>query len=169
MGQTALIDLSVLAASMLFAVIFAYRVYGHRRTRVTVSMLASLSLGPATTFVHMWAHMFAIGLVNIMRYQRGEFEYNIRFYALLQLGIVMLLLSGLSLHVIRRWAGGHAALMRPLVGMALLQMLFSFPLYPFTPIGTLPGLGAGLLLLVLYFSRQQIQRLQEAQRAYALA
>ncbi|GAB2942791.1 hypothetical protein GCM10027048_04310 [Hymenobacter coalescens] len=170
MGQTTVIDLSVLALSLLFAVGFAYWV-GHRSRRpVSLTLLAGLSLGPATAFVHMWAHMFAVSLVNVLRFAEGKFEYTLRLYALLQLGAVLLLISGLSLHVIRRWAAsGAPALERPLVGLALLQMLFSFPLFPFNPIGILPGLAAVLLLLTLAVTRRQLRDVEQAEAEYALA
>lgn len=169
MGQTSFVDLTVLALSLAFAVGFAYWVNRRRRVPVPLTLLAGLSLGPATAFVHMWAHLFAISLVNILRYTRGEFEYNLRFYALMQLGIVLLLISGLSLHIIRRWATGGPALERPLLVLAGLQMLFSFPLYPFNPIGMLPGLAAVLLLLVLAGTRPQRRAIAQAMREYALA
>jgi Kef-type K+ transport system membrane component KefB len=169
MGQTAIMDLTVLALSLGFAVAFAYWVSRRRRVPVPLTVLAGLSLGPSTAFVHMWAHLFAISIVNFLRFTRGEFEYNLRFYALMQLGVVLLLISGLSLHVIRRWAAGAPALERPLIALAGLQMLFSFPLYPFNPIGMLPGLAAVLLLLVLALTGAQRRAIRAAATEYALA
>lgn len=154
MDPTQIVDGSVMSASLIFALWFSRQVVRRRVVPVRFRTLLSLCLGPSVAFMHMWAHMFAVVIVSVGRAQQGTFQYDLRFYALLQMGVVLLLLSGLSLHVIRRWAEGSPQLRKPLVAMALLQMAFSFPLFPFNPIGLLPGLAALLLLGTLFLLKQ---------------
>jgi hypothetical protein len=163
MKPSPLADAAVMAASILFALGYAYWLHGRREVPVKLGALFSLCLEPSVAFMHMWAHLFAVGAVNLQRYFAGGFSYNLGFYALLLIGVVFLMLSGYCLHALRLWVSSGLEVRRALVGVALLQMALSFPLLPFTPIGALPGLAGIVLLLALAAVRRPFRVVRQSQ------
>lgn len=150
-----LIDNSVLALGLLFALIFS--LYLNKTKLTTVSKLSVLFLTAGSSIVHMnvWAHLFAVSIVNYQIAQHGEFHYDLRFYTLIQFGVLLVLLSGYSLDQTKHLVRGNLTARKRLFYSIALTIAFSVPLIPFNPIASLPALGSLATLVTLAVNRKQ--------------
>ncbi len=94
------------------------------------------------------------------RWRQGLFMYDYRFYLLMLMGAVFILLGGYLLHQIKQLGRGSHTARRLILMAGSIQILFSLPLYPLNPIGVMPALMSVLVLGVLPFShrRQTVEK-----------
>ncbi|GAA4456804.1 hypothetical protein GCM10023189_26600 [Nibrella saemangeumensis] len=150
-----LIDNSVLALGLLFALLFSQYLFKTKRPSVGKLSVFFLTLGSSIVHMNVWAHLFAVSIVNYQIAQQGGFHYDLRFYALIQFGVVLMLLSGYSLDQVKHLVRGDMIARKRLLYSIGLTILFSVPLIPFNPIASLPTLGSLVTLITLTVTRKQ--------------
>ena len=95
----ALIDNSLLGSAFILALLIT-RFTRQRKAGSIASFF--LLFAPLIVFLNMWAHTVAVSIVNIERFQAGTFQYAFSFYALILLGIVFIVVSGVNIDCARK-------------------------------------------------------------------
>jgi fructose-specific phosphotransferase system IIC component len=90
----------------------------------------------------MWGHTIAIAVVNLKRMQNGTFHYNFSVYSLFLFGIVFIVLSGFTIHAVKKYLRGELNERRNIFILNLLTTLFFLPVGFINPIGFLPVLAS---------------------------
>lgn len=134
-----LIDNSLLAASLLIAVIVS-KTLKDRKTGILFSTI--LLFSPLITFLNMWAHTFAVSIVNARRYFAGTFQYNFAFYSLLLFGVVFIVMSGFAIHYSKKYITGDKGKKRSIYLFNLLILLSFLPVVFINPLASLPIIAA---------------------------
>jgi hypothetical protein len=93
------------------------------------------------------AHLIAVGWVALIRMQTGVFQYDFKFYTLVQFGILLLLINGYLLNRIGHISRGNQVVYRQIIIACLLQSAIVLPLFPFNPLSLLPVITSVLLVL----------------------
>ena len=134
-----LIDNALLVISFLIAIIII-RMAKKRKTGIFYSFFL---LFPALlVFLNMWAHTFAVIIVNFKRYQAGSFHYNFLFYSHLLFGLVFILLSGVLIHFSRGRIEGQRNLQKPILIVNGIMAVLFLPVGFINPLGFLPVISA---------------------------
>lgn len=114
-----------------------------------------LLFGPMIIFFNMVGHNGEIGYRAIEKVVNGTFSYNFRFYSLIFMGVVFLLLSGYMIQEIKFWSLGKQEAKGNFIRAAVLMSLLSLPTVFFTPIGSLPTLASIISLTALMFAKKR--------------
>ncbi|MDQ3292041.1 MAG: hypothetical protein M3Q05_12205, partial [Bacteroidota bacterium] len=108
------------------------------------------------TLLNVFAHLIAVTTVAIIKANASTFGYDLRFYTLIQFGVLLAILNSYLLGEITRICQGNWKNYSGIYKAGALQILITLPLVPFNPISFLPTLTAiSLMLLVYRASRQQ--------------
>lgn len=155
-----LTDAIMLAVSLLGTIFFCRSLFRHPDCNGRRGAIFLMVFFAMISFINMWAHEWAIGLMAFTRWRQGLFVYDFRFYSLMLLGVVFIGLAGYLLHQVKLLSRGSQAASRRILVAGTIQILLSLPLFPFNPIGVLPALSSVLLLMVLPFARRQVVQKQ---------
>jgi uncharacterized protein with PQ loop repeat len=104
--------------------------------------------------LNMVAHLIAVSTFAIIRMGAGVFQYDMKFYALMQFGVLLLLINGYLLNCINQISRGNWEVYRQVVTACVLQCAITLPLFPFNPIGLLPVITSVLLVARLAFAKR---------------
>jgi hypothetical protein len=141
-----LIDNTILAVSLLSAIVIS-RFLKDRKTGFIFSIF--LLFPPLVTFSNMWAHTFAVSIVNVKRYLAGGLQYSFALYSLLLFGIVFIVVSGLALHCSRKYLSGDKRQKRNIYLLNIFTACAFLPVVPLNPIAALPVIAAIISSFVL--------------------
>jgi uncharacterized protein with PQ loop repeat len=86
--------------------------------------------------------------------QAGVFQYDLKFYALIQFGVLLLLINGYLLNCINQISRGNWSVYRQVVTACFLQCAITLPLFPFNPISLLPVITSVVMVVWLAFARR---------------
>jgi hypothetical protein len=156
--DNALIGLSIIGAAVVSKCM---------RGRITGLLFSSLLLiPPLLVFLNMWAHCIAVTVVNIRRYNAGNFQYSFSFYSLLLFGLVFIVLSGTTIHLTKQYICGQRRQKRFVHLLNAITAVLFLPVGFINPIGFLPVIcslvsSSALFLYDLFKMRQRIQRRRE--------
>jgi hypothetical protein len=145
-----LIDNSILVLSVVIAA-FVVR-YSTRRIAPAVGAFFIL-FSPLVIFVNMWAHLLAVSIMNYQRYKAGFFQYDFRFYGLMLLGVVFIVVSGINIHLARKRIKGEMLHVRFMHWLNLGTAVLFIPAIPLNPISTLPVIASAASSLTLLLMR----------------
>jgi hypothetical protein len=142
-------DLLILAVTVVCC--FLYNFFLYKNPEYTSKkgftyFLVFLAMYP---LLNMIVHLIAVTTFAIIRFQAGVFQYDIKFYSLIQFGVLLVLINGYLLHAIKQLSRGNRTVYRPVVLACMLQSAIILPLFPFNPICLLPVITSVLLLLTL--------------------
>ncbi len=147
MNQT-IIDISLISLSLITAVIFS----NYMKQRRTGMLYATFLLfPPLLVFLNMWAHTVAVSVLNIRRIQAGAFQYNFTVYSHFLFGIVFIIVSGISIHCVRKFLTGEMKQRRNIFLSNIFMFLFFLPVGLINPIRFLPVLASIFSSFVLLF------------------
>jgi hypothetical protein len=146
-------DLIVAAATLLCSFIYNFFLYRHPRYASKKGFTYFLTCLAMYPLLNMLAHLIAVSTYAIIRLQAGAFEYDMKFYALIQFGVLLLLINLYVLNQIKHISCGNWSVFTQIVIACVLQSLIVLPLVPFNPISFLPVLTSILLVLRLTFAR----------------
>ncbi len=146
------VDVLMLAVSLLGTVLFCRFLFRHPHFTGRKAPLFAMVFFAMNPFVNLWAHEFAIGFAAFLRWQRGLFVYDFRFYSLMLLGAVFIGLGGYLLAQLGALSRSVATARRSIRRACLLQIGCSLPLFPLNPIGLMPALASLGVLAVLFFA-----------------
>jgi hypothetical protein len=152
----ALIDNSLLGSAFILALLIT-RFTRQRKAGSIASFF--LLFAPLIVFLNMWAHTVAVSIVNIKRFQAGNFQYTFSFYALLLLGIVFIVVSGFNLDCSRKIIRGDLRQKSKIYWLNLATAMLFLPLIFINPIASLPVLAAIVSSLTLRFMKPPVQTL----------
>jgi phosphoglycerol transferase MdoB-like AlkP superfamily enzyme len=155
MENKPLTDAIMMAVSLLTTIIFCRFLYKHQDFTVQKGATFAMVFFAMTSFMNMWAHEWAIGIMAFVRWQQGLFVYDYRFYSLMLMGAVFILLGGYLLHQIKQLSRGSRTAHRLILVTGTIQILFSLPLFPLIPIGVMPALASILVMGILLFCRRR--------------
>lgn len=146
------IDLAVLVLCFVFTVLTSLRYLRTARLplRLVPAFFALFGATAVATFIGA-GHLFEISYHAFERLAAGTFKFDFRFYALIQMGLVILALSGYMVGQIGAWFRGEVGAQRNAVRVALVLMAFTLPTVAFTPIGAVPTIGCVISLLTFPF------------------
>jgi hypothetical protein len=130
---------------------FLYKHPGYSSKKGFTFFLVFLAMYP---LLNMVAHLIAVGTFAFIRYQAGVFQYDMKFYALIQFGTLLLLLNTYLLNRITYISRSNWQVYQQIVIACVLQSAIIFPLFPFNPISFLPVITSVLLILSLAFARR---------------
>jgi hypothetical protein len=146
-------DLIVAAATLLSCFVYNFFLYRHPAyvsKKGFTYFLTSMAMYP---LLNMLAHLIAISTYAIIRLQAGAFQYDIKFYALIQFGVLLVLINIYLLNQIKHISRGNWSVYSQIVIACVLQSLIVLPLFPFNPISLLPVLTSILLVLRIAVAR----------------
>lgn len=156
------IDAIMLAVSLLGTVLFCRFLYRHPHFTGRKAPLFAMVFFAMNPFVNLWAHEFAIAIPAFLRWQKGLFVYDFRFYSLMLLGAVFIGLGGCLLAQLGALSRGVATARPAIRRVCLLQIGCSLPLFPLNPIGLMPTLASLGVLAVLFLATRRTPRPQSA-------
>jgi hypothetical protein len=162
MENKPLTDALMLAVSLLGTLLFCRFLYRHPHFTGRKGHLFAMVFFAMTPFINLWAHEFAIGIAAFLRWQRGLFVYDFRFYSLMLLGAVFIGLGGYLLAQLGALSRGIPTARRSIRRACLLQIGCSLPLFPLNPIGLMPTLASLGVLGVLFFATRRAPRPKSA-------
>jgi hypothetical protein len=162
MENKPILDVIMLAVSLLGTALFCRFLYRQPHFTGRKGPLFAMVFFAMTPFVNLWAHEFAIGIAAFLRWQKGLFVYDFRFYSLMLLGAVFIGLGGYLLAQLGALSRGVATARRSIRRACLLQVLCSLPLFPLNPIGLMPTLASLGVLAVLFFVTRRTTQPQSA-------
>jgi hypothetical protein len=165
MGAEVWIDNGLLIVSALLSFISVRTLKG----RIVSLVNGFFLLFPAMlVFLNMWAHTIAVLVVNYQRYQKGTFQYSFIFYALLLLGFVGILVSGLIIHYSKKLVRGYHRYKNTLYILHLVTMTLFLPVGFINPLGFLPVMAAIVsIVTILLTKKSRINRIVLAERKRA--
>jgi hypothetical protein len=149
-----LVDACLSVATLLAALLYNFslsRQRGYVSKKGFTFFLVFLALYP---LLNMVAHLIAVGIFSYIRMQAGVFQYDIKFYTLIQFGLLLILINGYLLNRIRQISRGNWLVYRQIVIACVLQSAIILPLFPFNPISLLPVITSVLLVSRLAFARR---------------
>lgn len=155
------IDNSLLALALITSTVVS-KTLKSRKTSLLFAIF--LFFPPLVVFLNMWAHTTAVFIMNIRRYNAGTFQYNFTVYSHFLFGIVFILLSGLTIHLTKKYIGGDRKQKHRILWANLVTSLFFLPVVFINPIGTLPviaSLVSSLLLWTWYPFKKRGNDLQD--------
>jgi hypothetical protein len=129
---------------------FLYRHHGYAAKKGFTYFLTCMAMYP---LLNMIAHLIAVSTYAIIRLQVGAFVYDMRFYALIQFGVLLVLINIYLLNQIKQISRGNWSVFRQIVIASVLQSMIVLPLFPFNPISLLPVLTSILLVVRLIVAR----------------
>lgn len=147
-------DLIVLAVTIPACFIynfFLYRNSGYSSKKAFTWLLVFLGMYP---LLNMVAHLIAVGTLAILRLHAGVFQYDIKFYTLIQFGILLFIINAYILNQINQISRGNWVVYRNIVLASALQIAIILPLFPFNPISFLPVATSILLILRVVIARR---------------
>ena len=156
--NTLYFDLMAAAASLLCCFVYNHFLYKHPDYASKKGFTYFLALMAMYPLLNMMAHLIAVGTYAIIRLQAGAFEYDMKFYALIQFGVLLVLINMYLLNRIKHISRGNWSVYPQIVMACVLQSLIVLPLFPFNPISLLPVLTSIILVLRLTFARRGQQR-----------
>src|SRR5918993_986072 len=162
----ALIDNSLLAAAFILALLITH--FTRKRKAGSIASFFLL-FAPLIVFLNMWAHTIAVSIVNIQRFQAGNFQYTFSFYGLLLLGIVFIVVSGFNIGCARKVIKGEMGQKSKIHWLNLATALLFLPLIFINPISSLPVIAAIVSSLTLWFMKPPVQTLVYARRSTSRA
>lgn len=145
-----LIDNLLLLGAFISAVLIVKPSRG-RRMHLLPSFF--LLFAPFIIFLNMWAHTFAVLIVNYKRYLSGTFEYGFHFYSLILFGIVFIGVSGIQIHYTRKLISGHQAHKRKIHTLNIITASLFLPLFFVNPLGLLPVIASVISSLTLVLAK----------------
>ncbi|WP_224995755.1 hypothetical protein [Cesiribacter sp. SM1] len=149
-----LADAVVLVLTLVSALLYAVwlsRQPGYSSRKGVTFFLLFLALYP---LLNMVAHLIAVGIFSYIRVQAGVFRYDIKFYTLVQFGLLLILINAYLLNRIRQICCGNWLVYRQIIVASLLQVAIVLPLFPFNPISLLPVTTSVLLVGRLALARR---------------
>jgi hypothetical protein len=150
----AIIDNSLLLVSLIVAVIIT-RFTKQRSAGAASSFF--LLFSPLVIFLNMWAHTVAVVIVNIKRYQAGNFQYTFHFYSLLLFGIVFILVSGVNISLARKVIKGDVPGKKRILWLNLATAVLFLPLMFINPIALLPVICSIVSSVTLWLMKAPAQ------------
>ena len=96
--------------------------------------------------LNMSVHLIAVTTVAVLKARAGTFEYDLRFYTLIQFGVLLFFINWYLLRGIKQICRQNWANYRNIQVVCGLQILITLPLFPFNPISLLPVIISVLLL-----------------------
>ena len=152
----ALIDNSLLGSAFVLALLIT-RFTRQRKAGSIASFF--LLFAPLIVFLNMWAHTVAVSIVNIERFQAGTFQYTFSFYALILLGIVFIVVSGVNIDCARKIIKGDLTRKSRIHWLNFASAMLFVPLIFINPIASLPVLAAIVSSLTLWIMKPPVQTL----------
>lgn len=113
-------------------------------------LLVFLAMYP---LLNMIAHLIAVGAFSVIRWQKGVFQYDIKLYALIQFGILLVLINAYLLSCIKQISRGNWGTYRQIILSCFLQSAIVLPLFPFNPLSLLPVATSLILVMRLLLAR----------------
>ncbi|MDO1445658.1 hypothetical protein Q0590_05325 [Rhodocytophaga aerolata] len=145
-------DLLILAITIVCCFLYNFVLYRHPEYASKKGFTYFLVFLAMYPLLNMMAHLIAITTFAVIRIQAGVFQYDMKFYTLIQFGVLLVLINGYLLHAIQQLSRGNKTVYRSVVLACVLQSAIILPLFPFNPISLLPVITSGLLLLTLTFT-----------------
>jgi hypothetical protein len=145
-------DLIVLAVTLPCCFVYNFYLYRHPEYASNKGLTYLLGFLVMYPLLNMVAHLVAVTTFAIIRLQAGVFHYDIKFYTLIQFGVLLVLINGYLLHCIQQISRGKKSVYRKVVWACILQSAITLPLFPFNPVSLLPALCSLLLILTMYIS-----------------
>ena len=137
MATTDIIDFSLIIVSILLSLTTVYALKNKTVRKVPAFFLV---FAPMLVFMNMWAHSWAILIVNYERYVKGGFTYSFTFYGLLLMGFAGLMVSGLNIHVSKKMIKGELQYKKTILLLNLITTMIFLPIGFINPLGFLPVL-----------------------------
>ncbi|KAA3438805.1 hypothetical protein [Rufibacter hautae] len=156
MLDTQLIDSLLLVMTVLSSAAFTYFINRRRPSGGKGMVFTFLFVFLAQyTLLNICAHLVAVSVVAGIKMRAGSFVYDMRFYTLIQFGVLLALLNGYLFRGVRQVCLGKERRLKNMVVACCLQMLISFPLFPFNPLSLLPVMTSLALMLLLVVARRK--------------
>ncbi|RNI22689.1 hypothetical protein [Rufibacter latericius] len=156
MINTQLVDSLLLVVTVLASLIFTYLVSRKRildfRSKVLTFLMAFLA---QYTLLNICAHLIAVTAVAMIKAKAGTFVYDMRFYTLIQFGVLLALINGYLVAGVKRVCLGKELVLSNMVKACLLQIFISVPLFPFNPLSLLPGVASIFLMVLLIITHRR--------------
>ena len=160
------IDNSLLIAALLCSIVVSMSMKKRRTGMVFATLLL---FPPLLIFLNMWAHTTAVSVANIRRFNAGHFQYTFTVYSHFLFGIFFLLLSGLTIHLSKKYIAGNTSQKRNILLANLATSLFFLPVVFINPIGALPVIASIFSSVILGvwkpFKKQQHSNNEEISEA----
>ncbi|WP_162055836.1 hypothetical protein [Pontibacter pamirensis] len=147
-------DLVVLIVTFFCCLVYNFLLYRHPAyvaKKGFTYLLVFLAMYP---LLNMIAHLIAVGTLSVIRWQHGVFQYDIKFYALTQFAVLLILINAYLLSCIKQISRGNWGTYRHMVLACVLQIAIVLPLFPFNPISLLPVATSFILVIRLMLAMQ---------------
>ena len=147
-------DLIVLIVTLVSCLVYNLLLYRHPAyvsKKGFTFLLVFLAMYP---LLNMIAHLVAVGTFSVIRWQQGVFQYDIKFYALIQFGVLLVLINAYLLSCIKQISRGNWGSYRQIMLACVLQIAIVIPLFPFNPISLLPVATSLVLIMRLLLARR---------------
>lgn len=102
-----------------------------------------------------FGHLFEISYHALERVSAGTFVYDFRFYSLMLMGMLLLVLSLHMLKAIEHWFQGIPGSRHNIIRMALWIIVTSAPAIFLTPIAAAPVMACLITLIAMPFTLKQ--------------
>lgn len=130
---------------------FLYKNPDYSSKKAFTWFLVFLALYP---LMNMIAHLIAVGTLSILRFHAGVFKYDLKFYTLIQFGILLGIINIYILNRINQISRGNWLVYKNITIASALQSAIVLPLFPFNPISILPVMTSVLLVLRLLAAKR---------------
>ena len=146
MVNTQLTDGLLFVTSLLTSVAYCYFLFRHPAFNFKKGLAFVLVFLAQYALLNMSVHLIAVTNVALLKARAGTFEYDLRFYTLIQFGVLLFFINLYLLRGIKQITRGNWTNYRNLQIACGLQILITLPLFPFNPISLLPAIVSVLLL-----------------------
>jgi hypothetical protein len=146
-------DLMVAAATLIACFIYNFFLYKHPEYASKKGFTYFLTCMAMYPLLNMIAHLIAVSTYAIIRLQAGAFTYDMKFYTLIQFGVLLVLINMYLLNQIKQISRGNWRVFRQICIASVLQSMIVLPLFPFNPISLLPVFTSIILVLRLTIAR----------------
>ncbi|WP_210490251.1 hypothetical protein [Rufibacter aurantiacus] len=151
MLETQLIDSIILVVTVFFSATFTYVIHRGKPLGKKGMVFSFLLVFLAQyTLLNICAHLIAVTAVALIKMRAGTFVYDMRFYTLIQFGVLLAIINGYLFRSVKQICLGKEQRFRNLVKACCLQILISLPLFPFNPLSLLPVMTSGAIMLLVY-------------------
>ncbi|MDQ4139734.1 MAG: hypothetical protein M3142_04350 [Bacteroidota bacterium] len=150
-----LIDSLLFVITVLATVVYCYYIQKKKILALSKGLAFSLVFLTLYTYLNICAHLIAVTTVALIKAGAGTFVYDLRFYTLIQFGVLLAIINSYLLRRVNRIALGDWNNYQGVYKACLLQILITLPLFPFNPISLLPTLTAVPLMVLVFRVRRR--------------
>lgn len=144
---------------------FCYIINRKKPLHLSKAYIFSLVFLSLYTLLNICAHLIAVAAVAIVKAKAGIFAYDLRFYTLLQFGVLLVIINVYLLRKTIRIIRGDWDNYRGIYKACILQILISLPLVPFNPLSLLPFITSVPLMLLVYRASRRYVLVSESEAA----